>query len=325
MNYKLFFFLIAIIMSSCKDDIRDLMPSATGKLGEVVIVINKNYWESELGAVVKTTFASNMAMLTRDEPELDLIQTIPSSFAGSYATNRNVVDVGISKKYKTFKIDIFKDAKAIGQTYINIKSPNSKLVIEYLLKNGDKLKNEFINDEKQRIIARYRTREDAKIDKILKKINISMVFPNEFNCDKETEDFYWFAKETRYTSQAIFVYTYDLPDTNIFELNFLLNKRDSILKYNVPGPSEGSFMKTEKKYVTPIYKDVDIRNKKFAYIKGLWKLEGDFMGGPFISYTTIDEKRKKVITVEGYTYSQKFRERNYVYQLEAIISTIKLF
>ena len=79
-KYKILFLAFIIALSSCKDDIRDLMPSATGKLGELVVVIKKDYWQSELGEELKNAFASNKKMLTRDEPEFDLIQTYGPSW-----------------------------------------------------------------------------------------------------------------------------------------------------------------------------------------------------------------------------------------------------
>ena len=47
------------------------------------------------------------------------------------------------------------------------------------------------------------------------------------------------------------------------------------------------------------------------------------MGGPFVSLTQYDEQRGRIVTVDGYVYAGKKDKRNYMRQIEAIISTMK--
>ncbi|MCB0408861.1 MAG: DUF4837 family protein [Flavobacteriales bacterium] len=56
----------------------------------------------------------------------------------------------------------------------------------------------------------------------------------------------------------------------------------------------------------------------------MWYVKGDFMGGPFINYTFVDEKRNKVISIDGYVYAPRFDKREYLRELEALIRSIKL-
>jgi hypothetical protein len=36
-----------------------------------------------------------------------------------------------------------------------------------------------------------------------------------------------------------------------------------------------------------------MKDKYYAELRGLWKVENDFMGGPFVSLSTLDEKTKQ--------------------------------
>jgi hypothetical protein len=64
--------------------------------------------------------------------------------------------------------------------------------------------------------------------------------------------------------------------------------------------------------------------KKFIEIRGLWELHNGYMGGPFISHTTLDEARNEMITVEGYVYNPGDKKRNMMRQLEAVIYSFEI-
>ena len=55
--------------------------------------------------------------------------------------------------------------------------------------------------------------------------------------------------------------------------------------------------------------------------EGLWKLEGDFMGGPFVSYTLLDTRHNKIITIDGFLYAPSDTKRDLMRQVEAVIKT----
>ena len=85
----------------------------------------------------------------------------------------------------------------------------------------------------------------------------------------------------------------------------------------------GSYMTTEKEF-KPKFMEYSLRGKRYvAELRGLWKMEkGISMGGPFVSITTLDEKRNRVVTVEGMVYAAGYDKRNFVRQVEAIVYSL---
>jgi hypothetical protein len=53
-------------------------------------------------------------------------------------------------------------------------------------------------------------------------------------------------------------------------------------------------------------------------------MEGDFMGGPFLSYSIYDEKNDRILTVEALLYGPQAKKRNVVLEMEAMMKSIKL-
>jgi len=109
-----------------------------------------------------------------------------------------------------------------------------------------------------------------------------------------------------------------------FSKEYLLNKRDSILHRHVPGPSEGSFMATEHAYPA-IYKKATINGKEVIEMRGLWKVQNDMMGGPYVLQAHFDKKNNRVIVTDGFVYSpEKPDKRDKIRQMEALMYTLKL-
>ena len=75
----------------------------------------------------------------------------------------------------------------------------------------------------------------------------------------------------------------------------------------------------------PVFRKEFSLNKQYAVeLRGLWELENDYMGGPFVSFTTLDKKRNRIITVEGFVFAPRYDKHNYIRKLEAILYSLKI-
>ena len=52
-------------------------------------------------------------------------------------------------------------------------------------------------------------------------------------------------------------------------------------------------------------------------------VENNFMGGPFISYSSVDIANRRVVTIDCYVFSPKNPKRNLMRQLENLVYTVK--
>lgn len=48
-----------------------------------------------------------------------------------------------------------------------------------------------------------------------------------------------------------------------------------------------------------------LEGRLWIELRGFWDVKNDFMGGPFVSYTTVDTTTDRVFTVDCYVYSPK--------------------
>jgi hypothetical protein len=91
----------------------------------------------------------------------------------------------------------------------------------------------------------------------------------------------------------------------------------------VKGPREGSYMTIAKLY-NPIVYELKNNNMEVVELRGLWELENGYMGGPFVSHSVYDEKRGRIVTVDGYIYYPNQKKRTKLKQLEAIIYSMEI-
>jgi hypothetical protein len=116
------------------------------------------------------------------------------------------------------------------------------------------------------------------------------------------------------------LYQEDYKNKNQFEKSKILSVKDSLGKTYLRGKRDNSFMKTVENEIS---KTVDtsfyLNNKYIKQIKGCWRMENNKMGGPFISYSWLNNKKTKIITAQGYIYAPNFKKSKYLRELEAIL------
>jgi hypothetical protein len=121
---------------------------------------------------------------------------------------------------------------------------------------------------------------------------------------------------------SIVLYSYPYTDKNTFTLDYFLNKRDSVMKVNIPGGPEGSYMSTQRDFV--YVEDATVQGKYAQVARGLWRVKGDRMGGPIVSHSRVDEVNGRVIVAEAFIYAPESLKRDLMRRMEAALYTLQL-
>lgn len=315
---------IFLLFTACKDNKQPLLPKVTGKPGEVLLVIDQFIWESEIGIFLNSLLTQPFEAIPQEEPLYDPIRISSSGFNNLFKSHRNIILAKISSRNKKPRIIVQRDIWAKPQLVINIIGPNDSTTLQYLEENQDKLVSLLNQAEISRTIENYKKNRAKGIDEELKtKHHLSISVPMGYQMDVNADDFVWISHELSDLTQGILIYYYDYQDTNTFTPEYLINKRNEFTRRYVPGPVDGSYMKTEDVYPV-VVNEYNKEDQYFIEIRGLWKLEKAYMGGPFISLTTLDEKRNRVVTADGFVYAPSLNKRNYVREIEAIIHTLSI-
>lgn len=326
MKKKLILIISVLFLSltACNEKTKKeiMLPNITGKPGEVVVVIENHLWKSTVGDSLKDILLQPCIGLPQEEALFSLVNIPSDNFGRLLKTNRNVIVTKIAYSVPETEIRLKKNVWAKPQTVLYISAPDTFAFIELIGRNKEKITNIFLTAEKDILTNNAKKFADINIaDNLKSKHKIGLHIPKGYSLDVNKKDFVWLEKATTETTLGIFVYYYDYKDTVQFSKDFLIAKRDSILKVNVPGSDPGSYMTTEHDF--PVYYNEFMNDNRYMVeMRGWWELEKGFMGGPFVSLSTVDQKNNRIVTVEGFVFAPKFEKRNYIRELEGIISTL---
>ncbi len=294
-----------------------------GNAGEVEVVIPKKLWDGPVGDTIFNTLGQPFPGLPQVEPFYKTRQVDPENFVNIFKEHRNILIVKIEPHLKTgWKIS--HDVWAKNQIVITYQAPDEQEFYRIFGKTSQKLLDTLYKTTLLRYQQAYMVYLNKKdIDTLKKRYHISLIFPTTYSLDVKKKNFAWISRETATTSQEILVYITPYQSADDLEPDNIIRRRDSVAQFNVPGPSKGSYMQTEHLYPVSIER-MTIDGHYAVLIRGLWKTHGDFMGGPFVNLSVLDAKRARIVTVDGFVYAGKQDKKLYLWQVEAIVRSLKI-
>ena len=318
----IFFGLAGLL--SCNVRTETLKPVVSGRAGEVMVVVSENLWDSSIGTTLKQILSADQDDLPQAESIFDVIHVVPDQFSRIFNTHRNIIFVRVNPDFKDEKIAMQKDRWSTPQLVIDIQAKSRDNCLKMINDNSQTIVNRINQAERNRVLINYKRYQEVEVvNKLKGKYHISLIVPKGYSMDVDSSDFIWLANETPLTSQGILVYFYPYTGPIDFTVKNLIGMRDRFLKKYVSGPVKNTYMSTET-MIPPQLKEYTMDNRYTAEMRGLWKLENGFMGGPFVSISTVDEKRNRIITVEGFVYAPHDKKRELLRQVESIVSTLKI-
>lgn len=318
--------LVFAALFSCKNNGSGtgVSKSITGKAGELVVVISDDAWESKPGKIIRETLAQEHLALPQDEPLFDLVKVRQEGFKSIFRTTRNIIQTRITPNVDSTGVTFKDNVWASPQATVIIQAKNEDEFEQLFNENKNKILSYFIKAERDRLTMNYNQYYERGIfNKLSENFGVTMKVAPGFQIAEEKKDFIWLRYETPEISQGIILYTFPYVSDSAFVIDYQLKVRDSILRANVPGPTAGSFMATEKR-IEQINNIREHNGNYAAEMRGLWRVVNDFMGGPYVSLAELDAANQRVIVAFGYVYAPSKDKRNLLRQVEAMIYTLKL-
>ncbi len=327
------FFLLSLVVgfNSCKERPGSggsnsrggvLLPNVSGTAGEVLVVMDNFNWKNKAGEILRKTLETEYPALTQPEPLFDLMHITAGAFENIFQIHRTVLIVDVGEDVEESKLKYSKNVWAKPQLVIRIEAPDSYALEELLEKEKDNIRNNILIYDRERIQNVYKNSKDPEIRDIVSNFYITLAIPRGYNVDMETEEFASFSIETAKTSQVIFVYEYPWNGDKEIQTQDIIRKRNEFLKTYTKGTRIDSYITTTELFPPETY-DITKNGKRYVEVRGWWELHNGYMGGPFLSHSTVDENRNKVVVVEGYVYNPNNKKRNMMRQLEAIVYSME--
>ncbi len=304
------FFLITAL--SCSDNQQKLLPASSGNINNISVVTNDELWEGAVGEVIRENFGRPIYGLPQIEPIFSLSHIPSKVFSGFATKSRTILKIDVSENEGVFN---FKNTYAYPQRIIQITANSPDKIIEIINENLNSIYSTmYFNEiqEKQRRISKNLNKTEI----IKNNTGVSLKFPSAYRVAKVDTNFVWIRRDIETGSVNLFIHR----QRNQTEQS-IIEKRDSISKIYIPGPVENTHMTTDLIY-TPNTQQINVGGKQVFETRGLWEIEDQYMAGPFLNFQ-IKLGDDDFIMLDGFVYSPGSTKREYIFELEAIMRSLK--
>ena len=345
---KIFLLLVSVAVIgfvSCEFDSNGerLLVKASGKPGEIILVMDSVQWKGKLGDAMRQTLNQDLIGVSRPEKLFTVRFIEPTLFNSVLNKARNLIFVAtldsktgggqtvrnfLTKNYIQDNPDKFiisqKDIYASGQDALYLFSASEDELAEKILKNKATIVNFFNQKEKERLVKNlYVAKEQVSVSDFMSRdYQCSVRVPNGYQIAANEPGFVWL-RNVGETDKNVFVSFRDYTSESEFEDDQLIALRDSITRVHVfeDPENDNSYTKVDTKNIETEIITTQFNGNYAKRIRGIWKANNLTIGGSFVSYVFVDEETNRLYYLDGFVIRPGKNKREALRELDVILST----
>ena len=321
--------VFAMLMCSCSGDgeKKKVLVSSKGLPSELLLVVDKAVWDSDLQDSINSIVKAQVPGLMQVEELFRVTRIFSKDYEATHTTFHTQLFVKVDKTLDKPLMGTRRNEYAKPQVELVVAAPSIDVLREYLMLNSDRIKEILLEAQIEKRVELLRRKYSKKVDDDLKEVlGMTVRAPENMKATKKGNRFLWGGTNLLEKDLNLVVYTYDWHGEDITDVELYVEKRDSVMKLNIPGSSEGQWMRTvrERENKRPLVecRERRINGREVLEVRGLWEMRNGALGGPFVSISRVDTAAQRVIVGEGFVYSPSTDKRDLVRQMEATLRTL---
>lgn len=299
-------------------------PSSSGRPYEVLVIVDDSLWQRPAGRALFNVLDTDIPGLPQPERSFHISQAPPKRFNQVLNIFRNIIIVDINPQaYTTTKMRYSRDVYAQPQVVLTIQSPSEKDFAAYVERNTQSIIDFIVKMEMNRLVKELEKKHSEVVSALAQDIfDCQLWAPGEIKSSKRGKDFFWTSSNTASSLVNICMYSYPYEGPATFNKKYVLHKRDSVMKTNIPGSKPHMYMATDTLCTT--IRPMVIKDSYALETRGLWIMKHDGMGGPFVSHSRVDTLNNRVVVAEGFVFAPEKMKRGLIRRLEGSLYTLCL-
>lgn len=322
------------------------LPRASTVPNEILVVMDSAKWQGAIGEELRDIFAAPIPGLPQEEPAFNVRYVSPRHFKGFMKLYPNIVfvttlddgspDSRVMRTYFTENSlqqmrqnpDMFmyplSNEFARGQEVMHLFAQTEEGLLQKLEENESRLRNYFLEFERNRLSRKFFTGLPQKelSQYVERKHGFRMEFPVGYKVAIEDDNFIWIRLLDQSEDRSVWVGYKDYDDEEVFTKENILDLRLQFARQYIFGSDSTTYMRTERD--APVHtRELNFKGRYAVETRGLWRLNNVVMGGPFVSYTFVDEPTNRLYYIEGFVYAPGQDKRPLIREVEAILHTFK--
>jgi len=318
-------------------------PSSIGDPEDILVVADSEIWNSTVGDSFTYFFASPYPVLPQPEPIFEVKHTLPSKFYKTLTEFRNIVMLGeltgeshttdlmrsylqkADEKELTKGSHLARDVWAKGQQVFFISDIDKQSLTSRVVKSFPTMKQKIKAFNKEQYAAKtFASGKNLAVSRTIQEnMGITMEIPLVYKIAHQEENLIWLREEPKDYSSNIVLQLFDYDEnTQLSVANFKRIKND-FGKRLVTSDVNDSYMKLNDVDLPVMQDQKNIGGHYGIRVRGIWELQGDFMGGPFVGYMLYNDEAKKVLFIDGFVHAPENAKLPLMEKLEHILEGIK--
>ncbi|WP_438968871.1 DUF4837 family protein [Nonlabens sp.] len=312
---------VCLAFISC-DDKAIVVQDSSGRLNDILIVIENSDWDGALGDSIRKEFARPLDGIVREEPMFTLNHVKPSAFKGMLKKSRNYLLV---KRSDSSGVSIKKDVYANPQLGIIVRGKDKKELARVISENADNMIAVYNQGEVER--KQYLMDKVAlNTDRLKERFGFDIIIPRAYRFatynGEIDNNFFWLRRDIKEGTMDLMIYEVDRnrikrSDSTVLDI---VKVRDSIGAIKIL--TDGGPFQTEPAF-SPFLNESQIDGNFAFETKGTWEIKDMFVAGPFVNYAIYNKQKDNWLIIEGYVSAPSSAQRNYLFEIEAILKSVR--
>lgn len=328
-------------------------PAALAKMNEIVVIADDDMWNSFIGDTLDYYFSQYYPLTPSPEPTFDLrrfsvgdlnAQPLRRNLRtylvvanlgdeSSEATQFVKKDLGEERLARTlidstFHTSVGKDKWAVGQILIYLFANSMDDLAKAIEQNYEGIAAKVTeHDYKQLYESTYSRGVYEPIQrKLFERYGAEIRIPGDYvvALDKPQDNgLIWFRRETRSGVMNIAVRQFDYTGAESVSKSAIKRNFNAFGRLYVSSPEENSYLLLNDVDLPILEYTATVSGRYTKEYRGIWEMENDFMGGPFLSYAIVNEDLGKMIQIDGFILAPGKEKRDMMQQIDLVAKTVK--
>jgi hypothetical protein len=340
--------MASLMLVSCGDDPLTSryggLPAAFGKANKLTVIADSTWWAEGLHDSVDFTFGAPVLILPAPEPLYDLthftlrdLEANPArrelrayflishnGLRGTPLDDLMRKDLGDSllPPGAPYTVKLIRNRWASGQMQVYIYGQDQQAVYRAIAERGPALLAKLSEHDQEILESQtYAARENAILARRVRE-HTGMTFriPGEYLEALEQDSVLWLRKELKDMTLGLLFQRIPYQSQEQFEKEGFREIHDRMTAIiSSPQPNLVTRLIIDDRYLPLFFSPLSIGGQYAMEVRGLWRMENDVMGGPFIACVIQSPDQRDLVLATGFIYGPGKKKREWMQQLEIIL------
>ena len=171
---------------------QSILPSNTGNLSELVLVISDELWAGSAGKIITDVLQENIKAIPQQEALYDIYNIEANDFSNIFITHKNVLWISNTEDEKFERIE---QMWSKDQLYVHLSNTSEEALINNLKEHIYTIRNWFVDKDQKRRQQKLKTTADKEMEiQLQKSYGLNMTIPTSYQIASSEKGFIWLRK-----------------------------------------------------------------------------------------------------------------------------------